>query len=282
MPQSLAELQQHWQHANPPQGWATPLPDLGVIRAEGAEALAFLQSQLTQDVQPLAPGQWCLAGYASPKGRLLAVFWLGCLAPQHYVLVLPTPLLPALLKRLKMFVLRSKVLLSDASAELAVTGLMGVADAAPLSSVLPLALQLGTPPCADDAAAHAHWAKGLLLAGLPQVLEATTDHFLAQEIDLDLAGGVSFKKGCYPGQEIVARVHYLGRVKQRLFLAQGVGAAGDVLRNAEGQAVGSVMAAAAEGLAVSVQLAQAGQALHGADGGAVQLIARLHEDAVVA
>ena len=285
---------------------ALPLDDLGLIRATGVEARAFLQGQLSNDSKLLSLTQGQLSGYCSPKGRLLAVLTLLQLGEDDFALALPAGLLAPTLKRLKMFVLRSKLTLADASAELPTLGVMGDAAPAALAALgfdLPTndygsaqhagALLLRRPgpvPRFELRAAPAplaalrqslnlpsasadDWALAEVLAGTPQVETATSEHFVPQTINLDLAGGVSFTKGCYPGQEIVARVHYLGRVKQRLRLAQADAAlpAGTPLLDAEGHSVGEVMAAAAHPqlgavLALSLNLSHAGEAPLRADG----------------
>ncbi|MES2884909.1 MAG: folate-binding protein [Pseudomonadota bacterium] len=260
------------------------LDELGLIRTIGPEARSFLQSQLTNDAKPLCPTQGQLSGYCSPKGRLLAVFTVLELGEDDFALALPAALVAPTLKRLRMFVLRSKLTLSDASAELPALGVIGAQIAEALSAqgfVLPAsdygvaqhdgiwllrrpgpvprfelraaperlaALQqnLNLPPAGTD-----DWALAEVLAGIPQVTAETSDHFVPQTIDLDAAGGVSFTKGCYPGQEIVARVHYLGRVKQRLHLAHCAAGAlpGTPIfqTDGSGQPVGELMAAAPAG-----------------------------------
>ena len=276
-----------------------PLSGLGLIRAHGPEARSFLQNQLTNDAKLLTPTQGQLTGYCSPKGRLLAVFTVLQLGEDDFALVQPSTLTAPTLKRLKMFVLRSKLTLTDASTELPAFGVMGDHAAAALHAqgfAVPtgdfgvaqhdgiwLLRRPGPPPRFELRAAPARlaalqqalglpsasaddWALAEVLAGIPQVTAETTDHFVPQTINLDSAGGVSFTKGCYPGQEIVARVHYLGRIKQRLRLAQASVplASGTAVLNAEGQGVGEVMAAAAHPqlgavLALSLNLSHAGE-----------------------
>lgn len=267
--------------SKPPEGGTAclPLDGLGLIRATGPEAQSFLQSQLSNDSKLLTPTQGQLSGYCSPKGRLLAVFTMLQLGVDDFALALPIALAAPTLKRLKMFVLRSKLTLADASTELPALGLMGdqVSDAlsaqgfivpssdygvaqhdgawllrrpgplprfelrAPPTRLAALQQALNLPPASAE-----DWALAELLAGIPQVTAETVDHFVPQTINLDTAGGVSFTKGCYPGQEIVARVHYLGRVKQRLRLAQcpQALAPGTGLLDANGKSVAEVMAAA--------------------------------------
>lgn len=269
------------------------LDGLGLIRATGVEARSFLQNQLSNDATLLTASQAQLSGYCSPKGRLLAVFTVQQLGVDDFALALPLALVAPTLKRLKMFVLRSKLTLTDASGELPVLGLIGESAVAALTGLgfaapttdygvaehagcwllrrpgpvprfelrasagqlTALRQSLGLP-----AAAAGDWALAEIVAGIPQVLPETSDHFVPQTIDLDRAGGISFTKGCYPGQEIVARVHYLGRVKQRLHLARcdASAAAGTPVFAAQGsgQAVGELMAAApaTEGHYLSIAL----------------------------
>ena len=255
------------------------LDELGLIRATGIEARSFLQSQLTNDAKLLTPTQGQLSGYCNPKGRLLAVFTVLQLGTDDFALALPLTLLAPTLKRLKMFVMRSKLTLTDASTELPTLGVIGENTLAALGFALPTAdygvvehdgcwllRRPGPVPHFElrgsaerltalqqslnlPTASTNDWALAELLAGIPQVTAETTEHFVPQTIDLDSAGGVSFTKGCYPGQEIVARVHYLGRVKQRLHLAQCAATASPgtsvFAAQGSGQAVGEVMASAA-------------------------------------
>lgn len=274
------------------------LDPLGLIRAQGPDARAFLQSQLSNDAALVGAAQAQLSGYCSAKGRLLAVLTLMQLeSAQSFGLELPAELLAPTLKRLRMYLLRSKLALDDVSAEWPALGLAGV-QAAELLTRLNLSVPtaaLGTamtdsvlvlrrpgawPRYVLRAAPERlasieqalaalpelpmnNWARAELLAGLPSVRAATVEQFVPQTIDLDLAGGISFSKGCYPGQEIVARVHYLGRLKQRLHLAECAEAAEPgqavLLAGGDGQAVGEVMDCAAQGdgshlLALSLRL----------------------------
>lgn len=279
-----------------------PLPALGVIRATGPEARSFLQSQLTNDATKLSDTQGQLSGYCSPKGRLLAVFTALQLAPDDFALALPGGVLAPTLKRLKMFVLRSKLVLEDASDAFVTQGLLGETIESTLAAAgiaMPIE-PYGVTRChngwllrrpgplprfewrgsaadwltldtklALPLATAGDWSLADVLAGIPQVLPETVDHFVPQTIDLDTAGGVSFTKGCYPGQEIVARVHYLGRVKQRLRLARGAVAlpAGTALLDADERSVATVMASAAHPaqgaiLALSLNVSHEQGALH--------------------
>ncbi len=235
------------------------LRHLSLIRVQGVDARSFLQAQLSSDVRHLSTTRAQLTGYCSAKGRLLAVATVMQLAEDSFVLVLPAALLSPTLKRLKMFVLRSKLVLDEAG-DWRVCGSLDEAIPGepwqqtqqgdcwqlcrPGSRLHQLVLVPARTAVAADAAQDAAWRLAELDAGLPIIHPETIDHFVPQTADLDLAGGISFSKGCYPGQEIVARVHYLGRLKQRLFLADCADAAhpgADVFDADNGTAVGEVM-----------------------------------------
>lgn len=236
------------------EGFVAPVTDLGLISVSGDDAASFLHSQLTNDVQHLPEGEVRLAGYCTPKGRLLATFVMWRDA-QSIFLQLPREQQPALQKRLSMYVLRAKAKLQDATPE-AVLGLGGArAEAAllahgmgmpthpygvlagPQGTVVRLADAFGRPrvmwlTTADTARAalesmrgslalggNQAWRLAAIHAGVPQVGARTQEQFVPQMVNLELLGGVNFKKGCYPGQEIVARSQYLGKLKRRTALA---------------------------------------------------------------
>lgn len=215
------------------------LPHLGVIRARGTDAASFLHGQLTNDMLHLDGGRAVLAGFCSAKGRLQASFvaWQG--GPDEILLACSADLLAPTLKRLAMFVLRAQCKLSDASAELPLHGLAGDAAAAmlgdavvwerrdaPAGTVLRLpdvlgvkrALLVGPAPQGLPAIALDAWRWLEVSSGVPTVEAATADQFVPQMVNFELIGGVDFKKGCYPGQEVVARSQYRGTIKRRLFL----------------------------------------------------------------
>ncbi len=248
-------------------GFVAPLTHLGVISAHGADAAHFLHNQLTNDVQGLDGAHARLAGYCSPKGRLLATL-LVWKDGDRVLLALPRSLLPATLKRLQMFVLRAKVTLQDVSEQVA---LIGVASATAFSGAMPgarlgcVAAHDGTLIRMPDAAVlqrmvwvgpsaqaanawqqyassvppapAACWRWSEIMAGVAQVVDATREQFVPQMINYELVGGVNFQKGCYPGQEIVARSQYLGKQKRRTLLAfsdnDGVTAGSEVFSAAD-------------------------------------------------
>lgn len=226
---------------------ALRLQDWGLIRAQGADARSFLHSQLTQDVNTLTPTQARLAGFCSAKGRLLASFVLWAPEPETVYLACSADLLAATLKRLSMFVLRAKCRLSDASAELPLWGLAGEAAGAWLGDAALASVWSAQPlhggtllrlPDAPDAAgllrprwlwaapaeypapavpalAPAGWQYLEARSGVVRIVLATQERFVPQMVNLELVGGVNFQKGCYPGQEVVARSQYRGTAKRR-------------------------------------------------------------------
>ena len=292
------------------QGHLT-LQHLGVIRAEGEDAAIFLQGQLSNDVQLLPVGQARLAAFLSAKGRMQASFIVIKRSATEFWLLTSRDVLPATLKRLSMFVLRTKVKMSDATDAVQLVGLAGDAVpteardlqpwhtvvlgdasvvrlfaasgdsrallAAPVSCALPAAVTAS--PVLDAAA----WSLSMVQAGVPLITQGVVDAFVPQMVNFESVDGVSFKKGCYPGQEIVARSQFRGTLKRRMYrvastaqpkVGQEVFAADD----AE-QPVGMVVQAAAtpagfEAL-VSLQIAATESALHlgSSTGPTLQLLA---------
>ena len=228
--------------ATPPEG-AVRLADWGVIRALGDDAAKFLHGQLTQDIEHLGPGQARLAGFCSAKGRLMASFVVWRPQTAEVLLACSADLLPAVLKRLSMFVLRSKCKLSDASAEWPLWGLAGAsavqalgdavpdvpwgqttAGAAALirlpdalidGALLPRLLRAGGEPPTLPPLEMPSWRAFEVHSGVARIVAATAEQFVPQMVNLELVGGVNFQKGCYPGQEVVARSHYRGTLKRR-------------------------------------------------------------------
>lgn len=293
----------------------TPLPSSGIcrlahwglIRATGPDAATFLQGQLTNDLVALAPGRWCLAGFCSAKGRLQASFTVWRAGPEDFLLACAASVLPATLKRLGMFVLRAKCRLGDASAEQPLVGATGQAalaaadglqvgavaragdawvlrladvDGVARAVVVGAAAGAGIPPGLADAPALPLDAWRLLevRAGVPLIEAATAEQFVPQMVNYELVGGVDFHKGCYPGQEVVARSQYRGTIKRRMFVfdCDAPASAGqEVFEDADpSQPAGQVVNAAAFGgravALVEVKLAALGGTLHlGAPDGAL-------------
>ncbi len=241
------------------------LPQFGLIRFSGEDAQTFLHNQLSCDVAALTPGRATYGAYCTPKGRMLASFLLWR-SEQGFFMQLPSSLREAIQKQLSKFILRSKVKAADASGDWTLIGVAGK-DAAVLVQRV-----IGQAPQEERGVAHTsdatvirlpgdrfeitaakdkalrildglaagaekaepeHWEWLDIRAGIPTVTPATQEAFVPQMVNLDLIGGVSLEKGCYPGQEIVARMHYRGTLKQRMYLANIAGSenpqAGDKL-----------------------------------------------------
>lgn len=235
-----------------------PLPQFGVIDVAGDDAATFLHSQLTNDIEHLDAASARLAGYCSPKGRLLGSF-LTWRAGHGVRLLVSKDVQPAVQKRLSMFVLRAKAKLTDASDTLAVAGFAGdvrdalsgifdalpdgvhvkvdgpagalirVPDAAGRKRYLwigpraeveaRLAALAGTLPVVSPAV----WDWLDVRAGEPRITQPAVEQFVPQMVNFDVIGAVNFRKGCYPGQEIVARSQYRGTIKRRTALAHVAG-----------------------------------------------------------
>jgi len=279
-----------------------PLAHLATLRASGPDSDEFLQGQLSYDLRQLAAGRAQLAAYSSPKGRVLAVCRLRRGDDGSVLIDVSRRLAEPLLKRLRMFVLRAKVRL-DVEPELGGLGVAGDAAADSLGTLgLPLPAAAGELAATDalqilrepgsrpryallgpEPALAALWpalaARALpagtdawrlldIDAGLPVVYPETQDHFVAQMLNLDQLGAISFDKGCYTGQEVIARLHYLGQLKRRLFRLRTDGASsaapGTPVVDVDGAGVGEVVDSAADGdgrLALTAVLQ-----LSGADG----------------
>ena len=232
------------QPMNTPLQGVAPLPQYGVIRAEGQDAASFLHGQLTQDVALLGLSEARLAAFCSAKGRMQASFVVFKRSPTELLMVCPQDILAPTLKRLSMFVLRAKAKLTDASADFSVTGLAGSAmdsimkndhptwakldfDAASLVVLYPAdgvrrglwVAPVGTPAPEGPALDAAVWAWGEVRSGIAMVSPPVVDAFVPQMLNYESVGGVNFKKGCYPGQEVVARSQFRGTLKRRAFLA---------------------------------------------------------------
>jgi hypothetical protein len=295
-----------------PEAWATlttgavcvPLTAFGCIRFSGEDTLAFLQGQLSSDVKQLPDTGSQYSSYSTPKGRMLASFLL-LREGSDVCLLLPRALLPATLKRLQMYVLRSKTQPTDFTHSLAPIGLCGPAtltmagqvfDALPdtehLSRETPWGrllrlpgerlLLLARPEALEAAwqalrgagfmaAGEASWTLSDIRAGIPWILPQTVEAFVPQMANMELIGAVSFRKGCYPGQEIVARTQYLGKLKRRAvrMLSPVAAQPGDEVFSPEmaGQASGQVALAAPAGngqweLLVVAQLSSLPYGLH--------------------
>ncbi len=224
------------------------LNHLGVIRAQGEDAANFLQGQLTQDFLLLTQAEARLAAFCSAKGRMQASFIGFKRSPTDILLLCSRDILAATLKRLSMFVLRAKVKLSDASDLFLLYGLAGAAlknatekiadyagitlakadfDAISLVNLYPAdgmaralwVAPLDTPAPAGAALTPEQWAWAEVRSGIATITQPVVEAFVPQMLNYESVGGVNFKKGCYPGQEVVARSQFRGTLKRRAYVA---------------------------------------------------------------
>ncbi|MEX3934621.1 folate-binding protein YgfZ [Paraburkholderia phymatum] len=250
------------------RGAFMPLPQFGVIDTKGDDAASFLHSQLTNDTQHLDAATARLAGYCSAKGRLLASFLMWCSGETIRMLV-SKDVQAAVQKRLSMFVLRAKAKLSDATDDTLAIGLAGDVRAAlsgvfdaipdgvhvkvdgPSGSLVrvpdaaerlryvwvgPIAEVEARLPALEAKLARvspAVWDWLDIRAGEPRITQRVTEQFVPQMVNFDVLGGVNFRKGCYPGQEVVARSQYRGTIKRRMALANVAGETESVVPGAE-------------------------------------------------
>jgi hypothetical protein len=221
-----------------------PLSHLGVIRVEGEDAAKFLHGQLTQDYALLGLGEARLSAFLSAKGRMQASMVGFKRSATEVLLVISQDLLATTLKRLSMFVLRAKAKLTDASADFALYGLAGDSVAAVAGSTAPawartevgsasvvhLYPAAGQPralwvaPATEPAPAGpaldpALWLWSEVQSGVPTLTQPLFEEFVPQMLNYESIGGVNFKKGCYPGQEVVARSQFRGTLKRRAYIA---------------------------------------------------------------
>lgn len=255
-----------------------PLTHSGLIRAQGEDAAKFLHGQLTHDFSLLGLSQARLAGFCNAKGRLQASFIGFKLSPTDILLLCSPDLLATTLKRLSLFVMRAKVKLSDASADFSVYGLAGATlenatknradytstawtkssfDEVSLINLYPAdgvaralwVAPVGSTPPAGAVMTAEQWAWGEVRSGIATVTQAIFEALVPQMLNYESVGGVNFKKGCYPGQEVVARSQFRGTLKRRAYLAHSPVAlnAGDALFASDdpGQPCGVVAQAAA-------------------------------------
>ena len=259
------------------------LTALGLIAFRGEGAVSFLHAQLTSDVTALGTARTQYSGYCSPKGRLLATCLLW---PREdaIVMALPAALRESIQTRLAKYVLRARVTISDATAQFSLFGLAGEHAAAAVASLcdgrqpvlheiavadgvdvtrLPTDRYVVLAPAERGAAVRqtllryaaerdeSAWSALDVEAGIPVIPAGAQEEYVPQMVNLDLIGGVSYTKGCYPGQEIVARTHYLGKLKQRMYRVRVTAdrlEAGDALYSAAfgpDQASGAILYAGA-------------------------------------
>ena len=230
---------------------------LGVIAFRGADAARFLQGQLSADVESLAPGTSTLAGLHNPQGRVIALLALVRPGAEEILAVLPRELIETATTRLRKYILRAKLRIEDLSDSHRVVGLRRGVPAPGLPEIawgerrLLVAPREATAQSMLDVTSLAQWDAADVAAGLPQVCAATSEQFVAQMLNLDLLGAIAFDKGCYTGQEVIARAHYRGRVKRRMQRWHNASGTmlepGDSARGTDGRALVVVRTAQAGG-----------------------------------
>jgi folate-binding protein YgfZ len=284
------------------------LPYLGVIRFAGPDAAGFLQGQLSNDTRRLAAGGTLLAAYSSPQGRVLAI--LNLLPHSSGILaLLPGEIVLSTIERLRKFVLRAKVQIEDLSGQFRVLGFHGAEALRQVNLEAPATapgyvehggigvgrvragegmerywvvgsgeslarIGLGARDAArvEPARIEHDWRLADIRAGAPQVYAATSEMFVAQMLNLDRIDGISFTKGCFTGQEIVARTQHLGRIKRRMFrlrLPAGTWAIGQAVHLRDGRSGRLTELAAIPGgfEALAVLPLEVGAAADGANAG---------------
>lgn len=213
--------------------------EYALIRVSGADAKAFLQTQFTQDIAHLADHEVRLGGYCSAKGRLYAIFYAYAEGEEVFLLMHHS-VAETVVKRLRMFVLRMKAVLEDVSHQYHISGFVGqnalangmkqTADGIIRLGILPsvfdepnaqslpreIRITAQSSQTTTDSSELSVWHWLDIHAGMAHVTTDISEAFVPQMVNLDRIGGVNFKKGCYPGQEIVARSHYLGKLKRRM------------------------------------------------------------------
>lgn len=247
-----------------------PISHLGIIRVQGDDAASFLHGQLTNDFVLLDQQHARLAAFCSAKGRMQASFIGFKRAPDDILLICSQDLLARTLKRLSMFVLRAKAKLTDASADFQLFGLIGnavpateapwtlhtQADGSHLVHLYPAAGQprallvapVGTPAPQGTVLTPEQWLWTEVASGIAMVSEPVFELFVPQMLNYESVGGVNFKKGCYPGQEVVARSQFRGTLKRRAYIVhadQPLNAGQEVFAASDAeQATGTVVQAA--------------------------------------
>lgn len=246
-----------------------PLDHLGMLSVAGDDAQTFLQSLLSNDITLLDINDTQYSSLCTPKGRLLALFLIIRINDNAYQLVLPRSLCEAITKRLSMYVLRSKVTVSNVSDTLACLGSTHhkpTLAAGTHYHALPTAVDRGLvicpvtelePLCQSfieqqyQPQLPAYWQWLDITTGIAKIVPETQEKFTPQQLNLDITHAVNFQKGCYPGQEVVARLHYLGKASRRLFSAEAntsvLPETGSEVMTTEGKVAGHIVSTAQQG-----------------------------------
>ena len=224
------------------------LKDRALLKLSGSENEAFLQAQLSNDISKLDDSSVQLNAYCQHQGKILALFWV-IRAGDDFLLSFPIDLLDSIKARLQMYVLMADVKITDVTEQYLQIGLIGKSQKDSFTINEQLSLILADPKNLSkfDLTSQDYWDKACIDSFLPEISIASTETFIPQMLNLDINEvGVNFSKGCFPGQEVVARLHYLGKSKRRLFAFKSDSplSIGDTLHCAESKsakASGSVL-----------------------------------------
>ena len=195
------------------------LKNRALIKLTGTESESFLQAQISNDISRLDNSSVQLNAYCQHQGKILALFWV-IRAGDDFLLSFPLDLLDLIKNRLQMFILRSDVLIENVTDKYIQVGLIDENRTGAYKLIDQLSLMLVDSKDIEEFAfsSQEYWDKACIDSLIPEVNSQTTENFVPQMLNLDINEiGVSFTKGCYPGQEVVARLHYLGKAKRRLF-----------------------------------------------------------------
>ena len=187
--------------------------ELSVIKISGIDSQKFLQGQLTNDINELDSKTFQFSAHLTNKGRMLASFIITKPSPDTYYLFTSSEIIEKIIPRLKMFVLRSKVIIENLNSQVIFSNYKPN-DEINIEIFPQYFLSLNTIDSQNDTRV---WKYSLINNGIPLIYTNTQEEFTPQQVNYDLLNGVNFKKGCYTGQEIVARTHYLGKVKRRMY-----------------------------------------------------------------
>ena len=223
-------MQMHKIHSDQTQtSGQSLLKNSTILQAEGADAATFLQGQFSQDVNKLSDKTACFAGLSNPKGRLIVTVYIYKKTDNIFWLVIPTSMLSETQKQLTKYVMRSKVKFSLAE-DLYLYGLWNKSqenlskfeDTFKLAEHAKLSIGISKNKIMSESDDEAAWSLQKILNVIPEVNPQTQEHFVAQMLNMDVLNGISFNKGCYTGQEIIARMQHLGRIKRRTVLIKSL------------------------------------------------------------
>jgi len=195
------------------------LSSRSLLKVSGSDAEIFLQNQLSNDIFKLASSSVQLNAYCQHQGKIIALLWV-MRSKDNFLLSVPSDVVEIVKSRLQLFIILSDVLIEDISSAISQIGLINENDsnAYSINKNLSVLIEFNGSEKQEISADYDEWTKACIDSKIPEVFLSSTEKFVPQMLNLDIDEvGVSFSKGCYPGQEVVARLHYLGEAKRRLF-----------------------------------------------------------------